>query len=100
MATGYKTGGRKAGTPNRKTREVGEILEALCCNPIEGMAKIAMDPENPIELRARMLTELAPYVYPKRRALEQRLVDGEGKDRPLTLEDYRKMVEEAEKIGE
>ena len=92
--------GRKAGMPNRKTREVGDLLEALGCNPIEGMAKIAMDEENPPELRGRMFAELAPYMYPKRRALAQRFVDEGGKDRPLTLEDYRKMVEEAEKIGE
>ena len=38
MALGFKTGGRTKGTPNRRTAEVSEKLEALGCDPIEGMA--------------------------------------------------------------
>jgi hypothetical protein len=53
MALGRKTGGRVAGTPNRRTIEVIERLESLGCDPIEGMAKIAMDEANPLELRRR-----------------------------------------------
>jgi hypothetical protein len=34
------------------------------------MARIAMDPAAHVELRARMLAELAPYLYPRRRAVE------------------------------
>jgi hypothetical protein len=45
-------------------------LEALGCNPIEGMATIAADPKNTPELRGRMYAELAQYVFPKRRAVE------------------------------
>jgi hypothetical protein len=70
MATGRKTGGRKAGTPNRKSQTVNEILESLGCNPIEGMATIAGNAGNPPELRGRMYAELAQYVYPKRKAIE------------------------------
>jgi hypothetical protein len=33
------------------------------------MALIAMNEKNPIELRARMYSELAQYVAPKRKAL-------------------------------
>ncbi len=65
-----KTGGRRKGTPNRKTVEVQEKLTALDCDPIEAMARIAMDQENPIELRAQMFRELAQYVAPKRKAIE------------------------------
>jgi hypothetical protein len=36
-----KTGGRKLGTPNRRTGELVEILERLNCNPAEGMALIS-----------------------------------------------------------
>ncbi len=42
MAQARKTGGRTSGTPNRKTQAVIDHLEALGCDPIEGMAKIAM----------------------------------------------------------
>jgi hypothetical protein len=40
MALGHKTGGRKAGTPNRQTREITELLESLGHNPIEAMGHI------------------------------------------------------------
>ncbi len=70
MASGKKTGGRRAGTPNKRTQELVERLEVLGCDPIEGMARIAMDSSSPPELRGRMYAELAGYVYPKRRAVE------------------------------
>jgi hypothetical protein len=84
MAFGRKTGGRAAGTPNRKTQEVAELLESLGCNPIEGMARIAMHPKTKLELRARMFAELAGYVYPKRKAVEHSTAEG-----ALPIEDIR-----------
>jgi hypothetical protein len=70
MALGRKTGGRQRGTPNKRTVEVSERLAALGCDPIEGMALLAMDANNPPELRGRMFAELAGYVAPKRKAVE------------------------------
>lgn len=67
---GKKTGGRKKGTPNRKTMDVAEQLEALHCRPIVGLARIAMNRKNPMELRARTYGQLAEFIYPKRRAVE------------------------------
>lgn len=78
MAVGHKTGGREAGTPNRKTKEVAELLESLGCDPIAGMAGIAGNQQNPPELRGRMYAELAQYLYPKRRAVEATITDSEG----------------------
>ena len=78
MARGFKSGGRTKGTPNRKTQEVVERLEALGCDPIEGMARIAMNEANPPELRGRMFAELAGYVAPKRKAVEYSATDGSG----------------------
>jgi len=40
------------------------------CDPIEGLARIALDPEIRPELRVRCFAELAQYVYPKRKAVE------------------------------
>ncbi len=71
-----KTGGRQPGTPNRQTVEVIERLIELKCDPIEGMAKLALDEANTPELRGRMYGELANYVYPKRKAME--FVPGKG----------------------
>jgi hypothetical protein len=72
MARGIKTGGRSVGTPNRSTAEVKQTLEALSCDPSEGMARIAMDESQPMALRASMYRELAQYVAPKRKALEHK----------------------------
>ena len=69
MASGRKTGGRTKGTPNKRTQEVVQRLRSLGCDPIEGMALIAMDDANSMELRARVYMELAQYVAPKRKAL-------------------------------
>jgi hypothetical protein len=56
---------RPKGVPNRRTKEAVELLDSLGCDPLEGMARIALDENHPIELRARMFAELAPYVRPK-----------------------------------
>lgn len=76
MALGRKTGGRVKGTPNKATVAVAERLEAIGCDPIEGMARIAMDIKTPIDLRARLYSELAQYIAPKRKAVEHA---GEGR---------------------
>jgi hypothetical protein len=70
MALGRKTGGRVRGTPNRRTHYIEALLAHIGCDPIEGMARIAMDSQNPIEIRARMYAELAQYVAPKRKAVQ------------------------------
>src|SRR5919206_903670 len=72
---GMKTGGRAKGTLNKLTAATVERLAALRCDPIEGMARIAMDEANPVELRAKMFAELAQYVAPKRKAVEHTVAD-------------------------
>src|SRR5262245_17626102 len=70
MAQGFKTGGRKAGTPNRKTTEIMDLLAAHNCDPVEGVIKIAQDENNSPELRGKMFATLLEYCYPKRKAVE------------------------------
>ena len=65
-----KTGGRKKGTPNKATQTVREKLDALGWDPIEDLARIAMDLTNPLGDRIRCDIELAQYLYPKRRPVE------------------------------
>ena len=72
---GEHRGGRRAGTPNKRTLDVIERLDALGCDPIEGMARIAMDQGNSPELRGKMFAELAGYVAPKRKAIDHDLPD-------------------------
>ena len=65
-----KTGGRKKGTPNKATQTVREKLDALGWDPIEDLARIAMDLATPRGDRIRCDIELAQYLYPKRRPVE------------------------------
>ena len=54
-------------------------LAKLKCDPIEGMARIAMDKDNAPKLRGRMFSELAQYTTPKRKAIELSMDDDDGK---------------------
>ena len=65
-----KTGGRIRGTPNKRTDELARKLSRIGCDPMEGMARIAMDPEIAPELRVRCFIELAQYLYPKRKPVD------------------------------
>lgn len=62
--------GRPKGVPNKVTSDVADRLAKLRCDPIAGMARLAMDKKQPPELRGRMFAELAQYIAPKRKALE------------------------------
>ena len=55
-----------------------EKLESLGCDPIEGLASIATSPETTPELRVRCYSELAQYVYPKRKATDISSDDGQS----------------------
>ena len=79
-----KTGGRVRGTPNRKTELVAKTLAKLGCDPIEGLALIALDPETKPEVEVRCLSELAQYVYPKRKAVD--IPSPEDSDMTVTVE--------------
>lgn len=65
-----KSGGRKRGTPNKRTAAITEKLEKMGCDPIAGMAEIAMSEESTPELKLAACRELAQYIAPKRKATE------------------------------
>lgn len=73
-----KTGGRVLGTPNKATDALARKLAKLECDPIEGLARIALDPATETALKVRCFAELAQYVYPKRKAVD--LVSAEDSD--------------------
>lgn len=73
MAAGRKTGGRVKGTPNKKTQELIDMIEAAGCpHPVQGMAEIAVKArsEGNDDLAKDCYKELAQYVAPKRKAIE------------------------------
>lgn len=84
-----KTGGRQKGTPNKKTEDLQEQLRLLNCDPVEGLATIAMNPVTPDELKVTIFKTLLEYVHPKRKALE---VSGPNNSRLLTIEDYDELL--------
>jgi hypothetical protein len=49
---------------------VAEQLRQLGCDPIAGMAQLALDLDLPPALRARMYAELLSYIAPRRKAVE------------------------------
>ena len=62
-----KTGGRKSGTPNKKTKELQEILGSY--NPAEKFIEIYNATED-LKLKFEICKELMRYVYPQRKAVE------------------------------
>jgi len=64
--------GRPKGARDKLNRKVDEKLAELGCDPIEGMARIALEAERKgdLPLAARCYSELAQYVAPKRRSFD------------------------------
>ena len=98
MPIGYKTGGRALGAPNKRTQEAAQILDELGCNPIRGMAEIAMSESHPVELRARMFLELAHYVYPKRKAVAVSVAEPEPREQATSDDVIRWLDEKVERV--
>ena len=92
-----KTGGRQKGTLNKAKSDITEKLASMGCDPIVGMARIALDCEKELQIldnaiadtddalikadnircknqhiiqAGNMYKELAQYVAPKKRAME------------------------------
>jgi len=72
MAHGGKRqgSGRPTGSPNKRSKEIQERLDAMDVDPIEGMAMIASDPTVTPELKFQCFKELAQYVAPKRKSID------------------------------
>lgn len=68
MAKGTKTGGRKAGTPNKKTTELIELLGDY--NPITRLIEIAKNENTPLDMQVKINLDLMPYIYPKRKSID------------------------------
>lgn len=63
MANGFKSGGRKKGTPNKLTYETRQVLVNLVNHELENLPDLlkAMDPKDRVEV----VTKLIPYALPK-----------------------------------
>ena len=63
--------GRPKGSKTKQQLAVEAKLEQLGCDPITAMATLAIDPATPLDLRIKLHCELAQYVVPRRKAVEQ-----------------------------
>jgi formylmethanofuran dehydrogenase subunit B len=66
MAKGRKTGGRSAGTPNRKTSDLCEFFESAHFHVPTELMKIfsSLDADKQVDVLMRLME----YLYPKRKA--------------------------------
>lgn len=87
-----KTGGRKKGTPNKKTLPLLARAKALKVDPFEILLLFAMGKwkrlgykENVLtpENRLKAASEACQYLHPKRKALEVSDGNDPNEDRPL-----------------
>lgn len=83
-----KNAGRRKGTPNKATQTLMEKCDAKGIDIFEAMLECCTESNNLLD-RFRMYSEIAQYLYPKRRAME---VTGE-----MNLE-LSKQVEEIKKL--
>ena len=88
--------GRPKGSISAKTRMVQTKLEELDYDPIKAMVELAKDEETPVAVKAKLASELAGFVYPKRKAVEYSGSDGGpiqhevGMRPPLTREEWER----------
>src|SRR5262249_54769499 len=64
MARGFKTGGRKRGTPNRRTIAQQEIA-ASGLSPLEFLCAVYRDPKQSMSRRIEAARCAAPYIHPR-----------------------------------
>lgn len=62
--------GRKAGVPNKRTREVVENARKGGILPLDYMLKVMRNPKAPEVRRDEMARAAAPYVHPRLQAIQ------------------------------
>ena len=67
---GNKTGGRKKGTPNKRTKELIEVFGDY--NPAESLLEILKSDRVPVDLKIKINLDLMGYLYPKRKSVESK----------------------------
>ena len=108
MAKGKKTGGRTIGSPNKKTKELSELigdyspvprLIAICERDYEALGieefifiekaegEVKAAPTITIDSQLQALKELMKYMYPQKRAVE---LSSAPEGLKIIIEDYTK----------
>lgn len=66
MAKGIKTGGRKAGTPNRLTKELRQVLKDIIYDELQNLPDTldGLEPKDRVELVIKLMSYTLPKVRP------------------------------------
>lgn len=67
---GERRGGRKPGTPNRRTAEAVAKAEASGLMPLDYMLSVLRDESQPQEARFAAAEKAAPYLHPRLASVE------------------------------
>jgi hypothetical protein len=83
MAFGRKTGGRKKGTPNKRTSVLAAKTEAAVAGPegempLDYMIRVMRDPTTEPHRRDAMAKAAAPYLHPQLAAIHHRHTNADG----------------------
>lgn len=80
-----KSGGRKAGTPNKDKKELLDRIKEKFPNycPVEAMCLVGMDVCEKPELRMMAHKEVAQYIYPKLKSIDHN--HGGQQDNPINM---------------
>jgi hypothetical protein len=70
MAIGHKTGGRKKGTPNKATAAKEAAISESGLTPLDYLLMVMRDTGQPDDVRRDAAKAAAPYVHPRRAAIE------------------------------
>ena len=76
MATGKKTGGRRKGTPNKKTVEMLAEIAATGELPLDYMLRVMRDPTADDDRRDDMAKAAAPYCHARLATVDHKSTDG------------------------
>lgn len=88
---GHKTGGRKAGTPNKSTRELRELVQPYAPEAVKELARLALNAESE-QARVAAIRELLDRGYGK----SAQPVTGEEGDGPERQELIVRWMNEGE----
>lgn len=112
MAKGEKTGGRKKGTPNKRSFDAIELAQEYDCDPLEFLLKVMtndwkglgfksefkpkskylkeLKPNITFDQRIRAAEEALQYLYPKRKPVDKNGDDQDPLSKLLELVDGSK----------
>jgi hypothetical protein len=95
MAIGRKTGGRKKGTPNRRTAEMRAEMAATGELPLDYMLRIMRDPSADEKRRDYMARAAAPYLHAQLQSTQVQQLGADGQPIGPKIVEVERQIETA-----